>query len=124
MVKCVDIIKQYQIPLFFKDQIQNIHYEDKIEVVTSLAETVFHFIKEDESSKYYLSIKNENNDLELTDKNGIILINNPCRLILENKLFPIQWKLPEDSIDENYDKPSLIEFVNYLTSKNFYTDFD
>ena len=87
LVKALDIIKENSIPFFFKDQQHNIHFEDQIEIVNTTAETVFHFIKEDEGSKYFLSVQNGGQDLVLTNKKGFVLVNNPCRLIIENKLF-------------------------------------
>ena len=87
LVKCIEIIKECDIDLFYKEQVHNIHEEDRIELIKTKAETVFHFIKDTEGTRYYLSIKNGNNSVKLTDKSGLILSNKPCRLILDNKLY-------------------------------------
>lgn len=87
MSKCLNLIVKNNIPLYFKDRTNNIHEEDLIEIASGNSEAVFHFIKDENGIKYYLSIKHNDNNLELVDKPGKILVNSPCRLVLENKLF-------------------------------------
>jgi SNF2 family DNA or RNA helicase len=87
VAKALETVKANNIQLFYKDQVSNIHNEDNIEVVNMPAEAIFHFIKEDDGIKYFLSIKSGENNIDLHGKSGLILVNNPCRLVLENKLY-------------------------------------
>ncbi len=84
---CLEILRYEDIPVFHKMHRSNIYEDDKVKLVHEDAETVFHFERNEEGMKYYLTIKHEHNELKLLDKPGIILSNEPCSLILDEHIF-------------------------------------
>ncbi|NBC81889.1 MAG: DEAD/DEAH box helicase family protein [Bacteroidetes bacterium] len=90
MNRCLEILSSADIDIYHKIALNNIYESDKIEVSPEPAEAVFNFIKNGEGLRYYLTISNGDNDISLTNKEGIILCNEPCRLIVENTLYQFQ----------------------------------
>ncbi len=87
MARCIDILEYNPIPLYYKS-LQNIVYkDDRIQVVEEEGSAVFNFIKSDDELRYYLSIEHNSNELNLFGKKGNIIINEPCCLIIDDKLF-------------------------------------
>ncbi len=88
IISVTDIIKENDIEVYLKEKDYQYLYEnDRIEVLKAPAETVFNFIKEQNLTKYFLSVLHEGEEINLTHKKGIILSNSPCLLILQGKLF-------------------------------------
>ncbi|MBI4648063.1 MAG: hypothetical protein HY738_16130 [Bacteroidia bacterium] len=90
--KCIDILANLvnsgtPIKLFNAVNKQNLHLNDEIEIMTEPAITVFNFEKTVEEIQYFLTIRHNKNEISLKNKHFIIISNNPCRLLLEHKLY-------------------------------------
>lgn len=84
------ILAQTDIPLFYKDgQFDNIYPNHRIKIYKTPAEAVFNFIREKNGggSKYFLSIKHDENEMNLTGTHSLIIVNEPCFLLINNNLF-------------------------------------
>ncbi|MBN2349713.1 MAG: DEAD/DEAH box helicase [Bacteroidales bacterium] len=90
IMKCIDILKYTDLPIYFKRHSNNIYESDRIYLHHEEVETIFNFHKDPDGLRYYLSILYNNIEITLTDKEGVILVNDPCYLILENQLFVFQ----------------------------------
>jgi len=88
--RCLDILSSSDIDIYHKIALNNIYESDKIELSPEPAEAVFNFIKNGDGLRYFLSMSNGDQEIALTHKQGIILCNEPCRLILDNKLYMFQ----------------------------------
>lgn len=87
LVKCTDLLQKMDIDLYFKEKPQYINSDDKIEVIKGKTLSVFNISKLENESQYYLTIRNGNKELNLLEKSSFILTKNPCRIIIENKLY-------------------------------------
>lgn len=89
LFKCIELLANNPtIPVFFKSgMVQHIYFDDEIKVQAEPAQTVFNFIKKSAESKYFLSIKHNGTEMNLTDTNGTILCNEPCALLLNQNLY-------------------------------------
>jgi SNF2 family DNA or RNA helicase len=87
LVKCTDLLQEMDINLFFKEKPKYVNSDDKIEVIKGRAHSVFNISKLDNESQYYLTIRHDNRELNLLEKSAFILTENPCRIIIENKLY-------------------------------------
>jgi SNF2 family DNA or RNA helicase len=87
MVRIVDILKKSNIELYFKDSPKQVYCSEMISIQQEAAGAVFHFIRTPSEFKYYLSISHRQSEIKLTNKAGIIVVNDPCHLIMDNKLF-------------------------------------
>ncbi|NJO90828.1 MAG: hypothetical protein HC831_19065 [Chloroflexia bacterium] len=96
LLKCFDIVRKANIRVFYKAESKNLFDEDEIEIVKGTTKAVFNFIKEEDASKYYLSISDGQNTITLTDTPGEILTNSPCILMADQRLYFFD---KEDGID-------------------------
>jgi SNF2 family DNA or RNA helicase len=87
LIKCTNLLQEIDIALYYKEKPQYINSDDKIEIIKGKAQSVFNISKLASESQYYLTIKHDNIELSLLEKSGIIITEDPCRIIIEKKLF-------------------------------------
>jgi len=88
ILRCFEIIIQEKIKVYYKsDRSDAIYPDDEIIVSSEPAETIFNFIKTQNSLKYFLTIRHENKEISLSDKAAQELVNQPCLIVIENKLY-------------------------------------
>jgi SNF2 family DNA or RNA helicase len=87
LFKCFDIIRTADIRVFYKAESKNLFDEDEIEIVKGTTNAVFNFIKEPDASKYFLSISDGQNTINLTDTPGEILTSSPCILMADQRIY-------------------------------------
>ncbi|MBI9039480.1 MAG: DEAD/DEAH box helicase [Bacteroidales bacterium] len=101
IVNCIDLLQESETKLYLSEGSSAIYPENEVETQKYAAETVFNFIKSDNESKYFLSLKpvqktslsKLEKNLELTNKEAIILSDSPCILLLEKKLYFFKEKI-------------------------------
>lgn len=86
IVRCIDLIIQGKIPLYYKDSPKQIYISDKISIEMQSAEAVFNFHRDGNGIRYFLTISHKNQEMNLTNTAAIVLSNDPCRLVIKNKL--------------------------------------
>jgi superfamily II DNA or RNA helicase len=86
LIKIIEALKTSDIDLYYKDSPKQIYLSDKITVARQSADAVFNFILNAEEFKYYLSVSYQQHEMKLTNQPGIILVNEPCYLLLNNQL--------------------------------------
>lgn len=87
IARCVEIMQFNPVPIYHKVLQNKIYESDEIELVDEECETVFNFSRDENGIQYRLTIEHETNELILTEKDGIIIANEPCCLVLDDKLF-------------------------------------
>jgi SNF2 family DNA or RNA helicase len=88
IVECLDVIKENDIKLFIKPpKYSNLYEEDMVEILQSPADAVFHFDLKEDGLTYYLKIKYEGEELKIMFRKPIILVDTPCRIVINNKLY-------------------------------------
>ena len=86
LIKIIEILKLSSIEAYFKDSPKQVYLSEKITIENEPAEAVFNFIRTPAEFKYFLSISHKHLEMKLTNKPCIIIVNEPCHLILENRL--------------------------------------
>ncbi|PLX23885.1 MAG: helicase SNF2, partial [Marinilabiliales bacterium] len=102
LVKCTDLIQEMNIDLYFKEKPKYVNSDDKIVLQRGYAQAVFNITKVDHETQYFLNIRHNNKELSLLNKSGIILTQNPCRIIIDSNLF----------IFKDIDAKKLLPFFN------------
>ncbi len=87
LLRCTDLLSGTEIPVYTKKQHNNIYDSDRLWLQEDTANAVFNFIRNSEGIQYYLTISYNDENISLTGKNGFVLTNDPCRLVLENRIF-------------------------------------
>jgi SNF2 family DNA or RNA helicase len=85
--RIIDELRNTQIPLYFKDKHKFINRSNFVCVLGDSAQTVFNIIKEEEGTRYYLSINQNGSAIYLKDKTYFILSSDPCRIIVDDHLY-------------------------------------
>lgn len=88
MVRCLELLKTSDIPLYFKRaKYNNIYEDDLIELCYEDTRAVFNFHRLENETRYYLTIRNGDKKLSLLHQNMVLLVNEPCRILYQNKLY-------------------------------------
>jgi len=88
LVTIIEKLSETKIDLYLKkDKFTNLYVEDKIDIQINAAKTIFNIEREEAVTKYFLSIKHNEKSINLYHKSGIIISNEPCRLLLERNLY-------------------------------------
>jgi SNF2 family DNA or RNA helicase len=88
MIRCLELLKNAEIPVYFKRaKYSNLYEEDLIELCFKDTGAVFNFHRLEEETRYFLSIRYGANQLSLLHRNIILLVNEPCRMLYQNKLY-------------------------------------
>ncbi len=86
LLRIVNIVRSTSIEVYFKDSPKQVYCSEIVSVEKDATEAIFNFILNDTEFKYFLSISHQNKEMKLTNRAGIILVNDPCHLIISNKL--------------------------------------
>jgi superfamily II DNA or RNA helicase len=87
LIRCIDLLSGSEVPLYTKKMHNNIYETDRIWLQDETANAVFNFMRSAEGLKYSLTLSHGNEMMELTGKQGFILTNEPCSMVLGNRLF-------------------------------------
>lgn len=88
LTKMIDLALKFQIPIYLrKPNYHNLYDADLVTIIDKDAETVFNFERTPEQFSYFLTIQLEGKKISLLNKELIVLSNDPCRVVLNNKLF-------------------------------------
>jgi SNF2 family DNA or RNA helicase len=88
LLAVIEKLKKTSIPFFFKkDKFSTLYKEDIIKIEHEPAVVVFNIRKNETGTDYYLSVKHSGNTISLFRQKGIILVNEPCVLILNGHLY-------------------------------------
>ena len=87
LFRCIDLLSGSDIPVYVKKQHNNIYDTDRVWLQEDVSNAVFNFIRNHEGIQYFLTISYNDEIISLTGKKGFVLTNDPCRLVLENRIF-------------------------------------
>ncbi len=91
MVSCLELLKNEGIQLYFKRaKYNNLYEDDLIELCFKDTRAVFNFHRSDDETRYFLNIRNGEKQISLLHQTMILLVNDPCRIIYQNKLYFFQ----------------------------------
>jgi SNF2 family DNA or RNA helicase len=104
LIKTFNLLRETTIRLFYYADSKNFFDEDRIEIVKGTTRAIFNFIKEENGSKYFLSINDGENDIKLSGKPGETICNTPCILLASHRLYFF------DAGDKGIDGKKLLPF--------------
>jgi len=87
LMRCIDILSGNDIPVFLKKQHNNIYESDRMLLTEETADAVFNFVRKPDGIQYFMTISYADENIRLTGQPGFILVNDPCRLVVGNRLF-------------------------------------
>lgn len=88
MVRCLEMLKGSTIPVYFKKaRYTNLYEEDLIELCYEDTEAMFNFHRYENETHYFLTIRHGDKQLSLLHRSIVLLVNDPCRILYQNKLY-------------------------------------
>ena len=91
LVEIVRLLKNTDIEIFLHETSSpGIYHEDRVVINQSDLFAIFHFHKREEGTEYFISLKREGERVILKDRKHIILVNKPCVLIMEGRLYLLE----------------------------------
>ncbi len=117
MLRVVEIAGQGPAFFLFYDRAKSFLIDQVIKIMPEEAETVYNFEKNEEGTRYHLSIASDGAELTLLDKANTILAESPCLLISDNKLYRFSEDVNGKNLRPFFDK----EFIQVpLRSEKMY----
>ncbi len=91
MHKIFNLMLQTDVRLYFKDKkYAKIYAADQVNVAGPNAKAVFNFTRTSEGLQYFLNIHAEDGIVSLKNKRAHVVTQNPCTLLLSNRLYRFQ----------------------------------
>ncbi|MFY9153589.1 MAG: DEAD/DEAH box helicase [Prolixibacteraceae bacterium] len=86
--RCVTLLMKGGTRLFYKQtKYANLYDEDVIRISPIYAESVFHFYRNENGTRYNLKISHDGKPMELLNKTIKMVCTNPCCFVYQNQLF-------------------------------------
>lgn len=88
LIKIFRLLQQQSVELFLLSDphYKIVYFDRKIEISTASTETVFNFEKHAEGTQYYLTLRSENEEINLFEKKGFVVAFQPCLVLIGKKL--------------------------------------
>ena len=88
LAELLDILKASAVPVYHKrEKYTNIYTEDLISLCHEDTIAVFNFNRLEDETQYFLTLRNGNEHFSLLKKNVEILVNDPCRIYYQNRIY-------------------------------------
>ncbi len=118
---CAEHLTENGIPLYYKGDGNERIQETPIRLHRKTAETCLHFERLPVHTLYRLEVRHEDNDLLLYKKNGFLLTNFPCLLVLDGQLLRFEPDWDGKKLQPFFEKEYLI--VPKSAEKQFFQKF-
>lgn len=87
MAKCIALARKGNTPIFNKETKSVVYLSDLVAIEEEPAGVVFNFEKLPDETRYYQTISHNGATINLKEHEGYILTNDPCWLLLDQKLY-------------------------------------
>jgi len=121
MAKCISLMAEEAIKLFFRESQNIVYLTDMVEVEPEPSEIVFNFVKQPGETHYFQTIRHNNRIINLTRNGGKIITNDPCWLQLENKLYHFTEKVDGKKLSIFFGKEFIL--VPERLEQDYYSTF-
>ncbi len=98
------LLQTSPLPVFFirKKQDVNVYENERIDIFTGKTATIFNFVKHEYGTRYFLSLRTDEEDIALYKKKGLVLTNKPCIVLVNKRLM----------LFEDIDGKKILPFFN------------
>ncbi|MDR0682987.1 MAG: DEAD/DEAH box helicase [Dysgonamonadaceae bacterium] len=90
--KILALASHANIPVYFRENIKEKAFSEsnQVEILSNPSHCLFSFVKDEKGLRYFISLTNEENEISLQQTPAIILAQNPCIVLLGNKLHQVE----------------------------------
>lgn len=108
LVRCIDLFIKGNIHPHFKAKKESPILDKSIDIINQPADAVFNFIRSDEGIKYFLTLKDRNDELTLCNQQAAVVSLQPCWLFLQNKLYLMNDQVDGKKLIPFFDKEYIL----------------
>ncbi|MCK9412339.1 MAG: SNF2-related protein [Prolixibacteraceae bacterium] len=88
IAEILELLKKEPMPLYQKrEKYANLYDEDLVSLCYQDTGAVFNFTRLEEETRYFLTLRNGKDGFALMNKNFELLVNEPCRIYYQNKIY-------------------------------------
>lgn len=121
MAKAFEMIIKGKIRIFHYKTRNVVYKNEEIFPMKELAEVIFNFIRQKDQTLYFQTIMYQAKVMELKNKNGIILTNKPCLLLLNNRIYKFSDEVDGNKLKVFFNKDYISIPLKF--EKNYYDRF-
>jgi superfamily II DNA or RNA helicase len=122
LFKCLDIFKQASdVDLYYKGKRNDAINDKPVKIYSEPALAVFNFIRENGKTRYYLTIKQLDREITLTNKRHLFITHKPCWLLLNNCIYSFRDKVDSKKLIPFFTKDHIEIPAN--SEKKYYESF-
>jgi SNF2 family DNA or RNA helicase len=121
MAACIAIAKAESIPVYYRDTKNVVYKSNFVQIEEKPAEIIFNFRKLPGETHYYQTISHNGETIKLKDREGFILTNDPCWLMLGQKLYHFRQDVNGNKLRMFFNKE--FELVPARHEKKYYSTF-
>lgn len=108
LVRCIDLFIKGNIHPHFKAKKESPILDQSIDIINQPADAVFNFIRSGEGIKYFLTLKDRNDELTLCNQQAAVVSLQPCWLFLQNKLYLMNDQVDGKKLIPFFDKEYIL----------------
>lgn len=117
----IEEAKNHGIIIYRRETKNAVYKNHKVKIEPAAAEVVFNFQKHETHTRYFQTIIHNGETIVPINKNGVILTNDPCLLLLENRIFHFRHHVDGKKLAAFFDKEYII--VPQKHEKKYYSTF-
>lgn len=121
MARIISIAMEEDIPVYHRETKNVVYKSDHVIIEKDPAEIVFNFKKLPGETRYFQTISHKGNVMNLKDRDGFILTNDPCWLMLDQKLYHFRQDVDGKKLRMFFDKEFIL--VPRRHEKKYYSTF-
>lgn len=121
MARCIAIARDENIPIYYRETKNVVYESDYVQIEETPAEIVFNFHKLPEETRYFQTISHNGQTINLKDREGFILTNEPCWLMLDQKLYHFNQDVDGKKLKMFFDRDFIL--VPAKHEKKYYSTF-
>jgi SNF2 family DNA or RNA helicase len=120
LARVISLLTTYDIPLYFKGNKTLPFHDEPARNVNEKVDVNFNFNFNQESIKYFISLKNQGENIKLYNKNALILTISPAWLFIDNSVYNLKDEINGKTLLPFFSK-EFIEIQDKFIEKYFST---
>jgi SNF2 family DNA or RNA helicase len=121
LAQCIALAMDIGTPVFYRDTKNVVYQSDHVKIEKEPAEIVFNFRKLPDETHYFQTISHKGESIKLKDRKGFILTNDPCWLMLDQKLYHFKQDVDGKKLKLFFDREFIC--VPEKHEKKYYSTF-
>ncbi len=121
MARCIAIAHEEKFPIYYRETKNVVYQSDFVDIEESPAEIVFNFHKLPDETRYFQTISHNGETINLKDRAGFILTNDPCWLMLDQKLYHFNQDVDGKKLRMFFEKDFILVPAKF--EKKYYSTF-